>query len=844
MPLNVAVELCLTFWQFFASLGSISDFTVPDAWSEPMYYANVANLGAPFLRDIFPSLRDFRVFFTVICAIVPLIFIFFGLFFLNPLPILMWYLAGVVAITAIVAALVSAFLQDQLQITVSQDVIRTALILGLVLLVVVIITGLIRFCYVRYHQLKKEEEGIQDTVADVMEAETKDFPIFATLQRIVMIIFFVALGLLFMQILFPVSLAGSSFDNVQFGFGITMLVFGFITFCWMIMGCFRKGREAQWRFFAFMEKTFMRFLLITMSILYIPVGSGVFVLFNCNDQTCGAGQYLLVDGSLMPGTSNSGLCAQCYKPAPGDTICPASIYDPLCLGEAISRLEVDKRVDCEGLLVFNIAAFLIIILYMIGLPVMFQQLISRITGLVMEEFPVKIPKDVDEDDVEAIWALKVVATQNSSKFLYQPFYPHMRYTRLYQLLQKLLVVFTAVFVIRVGVPPVYIALIASAVIHFISLCWLAKKTPFLWKFENGVALLMEVCLLAATGAAIALATGREVPTWVLIVIIVLNGVLPIVAIVISIALEWTSRKNAEEEEIEEQRRALEEEMERRMQEAEDRELAQEVADQEAAAVGGHAPPPPPPPGAVASPRGDNDSPVATFDGSMSREATGFGMASINRKKMTKEERAQFQRQQAIEARKAVEERRRLEALELTSRQADVDLRIDTDVKSRLNMFLMGMGLLCFIALGLCVVGLLAIDTQLPSNWQKSGPPTVDDEFVGYETWANFTEHCCCTYTYGNVNQTAVTAMEQWRCDNGHIKERIRITSIVEGNQRRNVSGVPVRPLCGEQFTSGCFLVSGGYDEGKGAAATGVASRVGLYCSGIVQASSYAIRYLW
>jgi hypothetical protein len=846
MTLGVVLELSLTFWQFFASLTSVPSFKVPDAWKEPMYYARIVNLDIPILREWMPALNDFRVYFTVICVIIPLCFIFFGLFFLNSVGVLLWYLLLLVGITMTVAAAAATFLQETLSLSVDQHYIDIVLYIGIALIVAMFIMF---GCYAAYkHRQKQEqiEEGIElETVQDVMEAETKPFPVLATVQRFGLLLVIGIAGLVFLNFLFDFQL-GSNLEKLQLGLGITFLILAALILIWTIAGCTLKGRQKQWKFFMFMEQQFMRLLLISMSMLYIPVGAGLFVLFNCNEQTCPVNQLFIREGSLLPynnsmdvSISGRDVCIPCNM----NSFQQCSARGSLCAGEARDRLEVDKFIDCDDLLIFNYAAFIVVAMYMIGVPLMFQQLVFRVTSLVLDQFPVKIPANVNQEDTEAIWGLKVVQSQNAARFLYQPFVPELRYARLYQLLQKLLVVFTAVFVIRVGIDPIYIALGASVVIHLISFGWLLGKKPFIHKFENGVATVMEIALLASAGAAICIFLEVDVPSWVLIVIIVVNGVIPLVAIIIGIALEWSSKKSREEQEREEQQAALEEEMARRIAEEEATENAiQQVNDYQA-----NASPPQYYDGltGMMSPIGvvtSNPNTPMSCEPLPSIPAENSFSSSLVKKPMSKEERLAQQRARALAAREAVLQRRRDEALELLSKQQDVDHMVDVDVKSRLNGFLMVFGLLGFIALGLCVVGHLAKKTTAPSTWEDSDM-TTDVELGGYQSWQNFTQHCCCISNWGDSTKTTRRIVEQWHCDNGAVKERVRATmvrSAFTGDQLVQIDGLAIRGECAVEFNLGCILLTGGLVDTSDTSTL----KTLAFCGSTVNTSGYALRYLW
>eukprot|EP00672_Neobodo_designis_P027945 CAMPEP_0174832170 /NCGR_PEP_ID=MMETSP1114-20130205/3529_1 /TAXON_ID=312471 /ORGANISM="Neobodo designis, Strain CCAP 1951/1" /LENGTH=889 /DNA_ID=CAMNT_0016066025 /DNA_START=109 /DNA_END=2776 /DNA_ORIENTATION=+ len=858
--IGVVLELSLTFLQFLSALASIPDIDLPDAWASPLYYVKVVNLDLPIFREIFPSLNDFRVYFTVVCVIVPLGLVFFGLFFLNTVGVLLWYLLLLTGFCLAVAGILTKNLRTTLQLEVEDSTADTMITVGLALFIGCGIFAVAYGGWQKKRQAEKEaeeaaareeetakvgggEDGLEPNasaaverteVENVMVSETRDFPILATIQRTVMLLFFVAVGLLFLQI-FRAFTIGDGFDSVQLGLGITFLVLAAFTLGWTIMGCFRGGRQLQWKFFHAMEQQFMRLLLITMSMLYIPVGAGLFVLFNCNTQSCDANQQFIRENSWLPHnntpdirTGRTDICIPCNAPAPQR--CGAA---QVCTSESQRRLEVDQFIDCDDLVIFNYAAIIIIVMYMVGVPVMFGRLVNLVTGLVLEDFPVKVPKDVDEENVEAMWELKVAQSNNTARFLYQPFVPVFRYTRLYQLLQKLLVVFTAVFVIRAGsVNPIWFALIAGLVIHVISFIWLAARRPFIHTFENGIALLMEFALTGSMVCAVMLLMDYDVPHTALVVIIILNGTLPILAIIIAIVLEWSRRKSKEEQEREEQQAAFEEEMAKREQEDNDREMAESLHHQEQQAAGVHQP----------------HSPSESYGPAGLTAALGAGAARALRpagdellnSRATKEALA---RQRAKEAREAAQRRREAEELAMTGRQNDVDFAINRTVKQRLNMFLMAGGALGFVALGLCIVGLLAKVNSSPTRWDTPYK-TAKSELGGYTSWSEFTRECCCRANWGDPSRTDALLVEQWRCANGFIKERIRAAYVDDPTRQTagakfRLDGLAIRDVCAVNFNTGCLLLTGGV---RRANADADDPSVQAFCSPIVNTTAYAVQY--
>lgn len=144
--------------------------------------------------------------------------------------------------------------------------------------------------------------------------------------------------------------------------------------------------------------------------------------------------------------------------------------------------------------------------------------------------------------------------------------------------------------------------------------------------------------------------------------------------------------------------------------------------------------------------------------------------------------------------------KQLKKLQLT--QQAVDFRINKDTIFVLNNFFVFLGLFALVALALSCIGAISTaNERFFTGVLFNEDMSASSQFVGYGTWANFTSHCCCV---GSADQTPewpfyVVDVEEWFCDNGNIKERIR-RSFIDGVLR---SGLGVRGLCATAFSDGC-----------------------------------------
>lgn len=855
---QVLVELSMSFVQYFAIIQSV-DVSFPDSWADPVRYLRVVNLNFDFLRQFLPGFEDVRMFFFIVCVLLPLVIFFLGLLFLNTKRVVLWYFLLVVGIMLIAAGAFARIISATTDFQISNSLAERLIYVG---------GGLTAVCFVLYHlrtrvACLRPTESIASERKQIIEEETRQLDLLSTLQRFFVLFVLTVFGLLAAGFT-PFKWLNEALDSKvgpQFGLGIGIaaLVLALFVFIWFVMGLSVGGRKLQWEVGHGAESMFLRLLLLTMSLVYIPVGSGIFLIFNCNPFDCGAGYRLGDQGSwLFYNKTTAELregrriewCAPCYRADFSTQRCSARAHAALCARQTDERLEYNFRARCEGMQTFFYpAAALSVIMFVIGVPVIFYRLITTSARMLDESFPSSL-RDVapplavatgadgttqaataTPEEEEETWNRKVGQSRNVAKFLYQPFEQRFRYVRLFQLIQKLLIVAATVYVYRrSGVRPEYVALFAGFAIHLAATALLLRYRPFISNFEDKISWVMSGALTLDCLVGVLLLFSVDIPPWLMIVLIVLNGVLPLAALLIGIFLEWSQGKKSEEEEEKEKRERLKAELLRREQEemaaaAGTRDSASPALAVEAAGdlAQPHQPQPPRPPAPQlpSQPQPQRQ---------LSHQQLSQQMHTQQQQQLALAARgslvvgttvnlaaAERQRQRAIDAQLAVEATYEEDLKELAERQGDVDLQIDRSVKAQLNYFLMFAGLLGFLALGCCVVG-LEVKTNSGSVTPADSQGTIEKELAGYATWDLFTANCCCAYAendlaamrrarassdaaWGSGPQKDAAAgwLEKWVCGNGRIKERLRSW------QSGTVNSTAVRGLCAATFNNGCSV---------------------------------------
>jgi hypothetical protein len=789
--MNVIIELVVSFAQFFSTIVNIPEVNFPESWKVPIRYVAAININLDTFSQWFPALSDIRVYFMFLSVVGPLVFVVAGLLFLNEKRVVLWYLLVVFGIMVTLAGLLGQIIASTTDLSITSETAQLMLYCGIADLVAMAAVFLV------YQRCIKDDASEVKQRSKVMDEETKSISIFSTLQSFVIFVGCCAVGVLCWGV--GTTALEDQLDNIGEGFarglsGVAAL-FALVFLVWFVMCLSQAGRRKQWALHSWFESKFLRVFLLSISLAYIPIGAGVFLMFNCNTFSCPNGYRLPDDGSFIYANdttlSSNDYCVSC-TPASAQ-LCPASLQNSMCVGSSDNRLEYSISTECSNMRTFFWpAAGIIIVMFILGVPAMFYSLIEISSSTLKEKFPVKaikVPENDPEFDLErATWQKQVIQSQNVAKFLFQPFQYQFRYVRLFLILQKLLIVSTTSYVIRnTSTSPQMIALLCSVIVHFLSFTLLLYYTPFVAKFEARLAVMMSLCLSGACVISILLLEGVVIPTVVMYIIIGINGLLPAMAIAFGLYLEWSSGKADDEQTEKEAMNRLTQEIEKKLEDEKKREeeiMAASVSLNPTVQVVGTTP----------------------VDGSPHVKTGNFQHFGLPTIRETAEERRRKQLKRLRlnqEAKLKVQNDLEQETLKLNDDQGDVDLFIDRAVKTRLQLFLMIAGVLGAVALSLCVIGVITREsttvlTPFPS------PANTETELAGYASWNDFRYNCCCTANTNPSQGGENRLIEKWICMNGRIKERVREQLI----DNTTTNGFSVRGYCSVDFTAGCSIVVG------------------------------------
>jgi len=549
--LSDLVELVVSFIQYFASLVSNPSTKVPDEWRDPAYYMSVLTIKMSFVGDLAPLLGDLRVYFTLVAVCAPLGFTLLGLMFLLEKYVVVWYLMGITGLMLTLAGVSGSIVSATTHLPIKGMTTYIMIGIGGVLLAVTFVLYQIRSCLTR----KGSEKLLKQ--AKVIKKETSTVNCYNQLETFVYFGVLLMFGVTFSGLVPALSPLAAMFDTNTLGprlvQGLAFVAIGLSIpfFVWLMMGFIVKGRILQWKIRNKIERGFLRVLLLSMSMAYIPIVDSIYVMLNCNVFSCGAGTRLFESGTVIALNATKQTCASCVVAS--SQRCPARFSASLCRGGSESRLEYQTNLACSAVQAFFWpAAGLIVVQFMLGLPILFWYLVRKTSVVMLKDFPVTIPSVsvegmTDVEKREFTWQKKVRTSKNVAQFLFQPFSFRWRYTRLLLLLQKLLIVGFTTYVIRnQGFSPELYSLVSTLVLYVVGTLFLGVSRPFIARLETGVSTVMQALLSICSGLTLASLLGYAAPSWAGYFSMVLVAVVPIGTLIAGVWLEWRNGRDEEE----------------------------------------------------------------------------------------------------------------------------------------------------------------------------------------------------------------------------------------------------------------------------------------------------------
>lgn len=545
-------EIILNYYQYFALILQTEGVEFPSSWSASGDTISIANLDLAFFRDqaeLVPKDLDFRVYFMLVCVVIPLALNFFGLFLLNSHVVIVWYFVALMGLMMTSAGLAGTLLKQSDDFSLDADTANSMLVFGIAMLVFCFVTLLIRKTAGCCEDDRQKIDTKGMSIKQILALETRDCNLTGSVEYMGIVVALLILGCIFAGFMSSTALSthrvginSTSFANFTFSLGLIIIIVGGIVFLWTMASVCEVGRRAQWHFSNFVQSNLMKIILIIMSVVYMPVGSGVFLMFNCNVFKCGSNERLIDYGSAVVANTTLGpACSACSLGA--GQVCPSQLQRDVCAAAEDPRLEFDLHIPCKNMRTFYWpAAAMIVVSFIAGVPVLFYRVIKRSTEMVTETIPI----DSNITDEEDIWAAKVASTRNVAKFLYQPFEYRFRYMRLFQIVQKFVIVLTATYIFRAGFSSANIALNVALGVHSVVFVALFILAPYIVRFEDRVSYFVAFQLVLAALTAELILYDVKVPEWWTTVLVVINSAIPLLALVAGALLAYFTMKQEEQ----------------------------------------------------------------------------------------------------------------------------------------------------------------------------------------------------------------------------------------------------------------------------------------------------------
>eukprot|EP01028_Stygiella_incarcerata_P012939 TRINITY_DN807_c0_g1_i1.p1 TRINITY_DN807_c0_g1~~TRINITY_DN807_c0_g1_i1.p1 ORF type:complete len:868 (+),score=187.73 TRINITY_DN807_c0_g1_i1:100-2703(+) len=839
MGFREKVEILVTYCQFLGLIVAL-DAPFPSLFSSVLGWTKflAVTLKIPWI----PSL-DFRAQFTIVAVILPLIFTLILLLVFKDWTVVVWYVFLLVGLTLVLAGIIPRY-------TMSNDDLSTNhpndqfLYTGLIILGICLILLLFHLCC-RGKARRSDRINVAGMTAEELQSALKAAPrpsFFMLLFKFLVGSLLILLGLATLGFI-PFTMTEESQSSVWKDMNDTvawfLVVLGALVLIHFVLTLSKKGREKLFAMRLALRGNFLKLVLFLLTILYLPVITNVFDALFYVRVKCSEGHDFPnrnIEKGLSPHQHEEGqsICRTC------SFIGTCNLMADVCPAETDYRLVRDDTlsVPIDILPFFTPAAVLMFIAFVVGLPFLFYQLIKKST-VILEQ----LPTTHEEGEIDKAWEERTALTKSSSKMLFASFERRYRFYKLIQLFQKLLLVAVFVFFVE----EVYAAIVLMALIHLIFFLTNASTTPFINFVEDILASVVYLCsFLTACFALYAIEKDGSVQWEIVVLIVVMDGVLPLLVLCLA-PLFLKRRQSQKQKEREENiRLALErshaaysagggyyavnfyQQYEWEMQHSQllggwnsydprvypmypmsnahpqppmqgggGYEYAQPGYAQPGYAQPGYAQPGYAQPGNEQGYGGDGGRSWGTVPVTPQPQPQpqhyhqgSSGMV------VPMPVAGQGQRQEDAEAEEegTLTEKEK-EIFRSNLQLLAIDRRINRVVLNIMTMFFLIVGIIAFIALGFCLIGIFFATNPdfIPGRPLRSGDCDYHRrfEFAEYDSWTEFTTNCCCRE---GKKYDDYSRLELWYCENGRYKERIR--------EEDGEDGFSIRPMCSKTFTVG------------------------------------------
>jgi hypothetical protein len=766
--------------QFIGMLSQL-DISWPTEWFSFTSVFNVTNLS---FENLIGSkkvpLITFRMIFILVSICVPLLINILLLVIFQPITIVLWYLCLCLGVVFLCIGLAGEYLPETgaSAATGATDPM-TFIQVGAALLGFSILTLIAYQLHLRANAGKEAKTHFVDEIK-----YNRRFHRRRALKHCGVFVLCLVIALLCTRLIvitIPRTSSATFFDNTAWLIvGIIFSVFAFLALVFLVVNLFKEGRRRMLQLINFFSKHVLLVLLTLISASFIPTVTYAVSIFMCTEYTCPAGTkfnpYAKRETQSYD-TSASLYCDPCNftaaVPKCGSNVSSTFEWCP-AFSDRRSWKHPETSCSAESTYYFYLAAIIVLVIYLIGIPLLFGRVVRYLTKNVVMH--ARVGKALPDESEDSVWMRQMRAIQPVAASLYDPFRFPRRYFVLVQLAHRLIITMT----ITVAAAFSRSAVVFVFVFHAMICLLLLVTRPYVMRFEQILSFALAICNVLNAIYAIIVWQVADVPSYTTYVFIVLNGVIPALFLLMGAFLARKMQASAAQKE-EKKIAQLELEARDAMRNGNEMEIEspnQPIAREPYAVV---------PMSIIATQQIVEET---SFDEAGSPTALTHKVEPLKESSSSSEESSEDEDDIDPEMKKRIKR-----IMKIRQHHNDIQASVLNERSTTLmNKAFMGMGIFFIIALGIAFLGLLREDKQIYLVGGESLYRSKTIMLAGYDTWDDFTSHCCCIPQ--STPNDDYSLAERWICGNGKTLERGRVR--LDG-----ASGLPIRDFCATSFNDFC-----------------------------------------
>eukprot|EP00760_Papus_ankaliazontas_P017796 PhM_4_TR17385/c2_g1_i8/m.32823 len=782
-PIEIG-QIILTHLQFLSLLNNL-DIEWPDSWRQILSWVEVFNLDFNdiMIEHDLPRF-DFRAIFVLIAVILPILIILLVLVIFNPIYVVMWYAVLVLGFIIGAVGAIGYYLPSATGFASEQAIAMGYMTVGFTVCGVCIVFGLAHRARQKRERLSPEKE----------KEQALQFNAKRSLRHFLVSVVSLVVGGILTGII-DTSSTGYSVDTettqgaVVRGIAAVLFGIGILAAVYFFLNLIPAGRRFTFQLGITLHKHLLKLMLIVISASFIPVISYCVNMFMCVEYTCPAGTKFNPFVHRPVGNisrSETIFCDPCVFDNNNNNNnnnnntggCPYSM-ELMCPAFSDRRLAKFPDISCtsEAHPYFLVSAVLSSFVYLVGVPTLFHRTVSMCCKIIRSKIKIiEMPGETFSDTDR--WRMQVYTSGAAPSSLYRPYKHITRFYSITHLFHKLSVV---VMLILVAPFRSDVAIVLTLIIHSIGTIIMFRARPYLSSVEGTIAGSLAICnILNSMYGIIVWKEGNSVPDSTTAIFIILNGVIPIFALVVvelCVNRRMNKRLNERRETVErwvKKIRAAAKLAKKKRIAAEKKLRAQPpVRENPISSESGGAP--------YGHESGDDNN---NSNNNVEIEMDGLDIDPSEAMRLNREFK------------------------DAEEHNAEVDREINVKVEKLMTRHFMVMGFVCFLALGFSILG--SLRTPVDEFVNASYGQTENEEiFGGKESWIEFVSSCCCLPNTKELRDFDVT--ERWVCAsepfNSHNNNSGSGVTLGRTVSRGRVpsgspedSGLAIRRLCARNFT--------------------------------------------